>query len=291
MKVTKKLLIAALLVMGITLIACNNGNGGSPGTGGGSPGTGGGGSGIGGGSSGGTGGGGSGTGGGTTTLPASKGTDPFEGLELLIQYNSDQQRDGPYYEVDTEKKTIVGQILIDDTWTDFVEYNYSYDSTTTPTPITLKMTKIAPGGVTLTPIEELRGMEGMEYYLPIFSQLRTYTVDISNKTGQQATVTFEGQYNNNSPWYNQRAGVFFGSYESYSVRTYGNKIEYEGDSFPIIEVTDSIIKCISMKDKSSKEFPYTITGSGEEAQVIITVDGNTEVTCSWRASVGLDPTL
>ena len=275
MKVTKKLLIAALLVMGITLIACNNGNGGSPGTGGG------------------TGGGSSGTGGGSgnTTLPASKGTDPFEGLELLIQSNSDQQRDGAHYKVDTEKKTILMQIMDTDEWTDFVEYNYSYDSTTTPTTttITLKMTQIAPYGVTLTPIEELRGMEGMEYYLPLLSQLRTYTVDISNKTGQQATVTFEGQYNNNSPWYNQRAGVFIGTSGSYIVRTYGNIIEYDEGSFPIIEVTDSIIKCISMKDKSSKEFPYTITGSGKQTQVTITVEGNTEVTCSWRASTGLDP--
>lgn len=274
MTVTKKLLIAALLVMGITLIACNNGNGGSPGTGGGS--------------SGGTGGGGSGTGSGTTTLPASKGTDPFEGLELLIHQ---QGGDGLRYKVDTEKKTIVQQMIItDDNWTDFVEYNYSYDSTTTPTTITLKMTKIAPYGETLTPIEELRGMEGMEYYLPVFSQLRTYTVNISNKIEQQAAVTFEGQYNNNSPWYEQRAGYFHGTYESYDVRIRGNMIE-EGDSFPIIEVTDSIIKCISMKDKSSKEFPYTITGSGEETKVTITVDGTTEVTCSWSASPSLDPNL
>lgn len=274
MKVTKKLLIAALLVMGITLIACNNGNGGSPGTGGGS--------------SGGTGGGSSGTGGGTTTLPASKGTDPFEGLEFLIHQ---QGGDAPHYEVDTEKKTIVVQRLIGDKRSDLVEYNYSYDSTTTPTPITLKMTKIVTNDVTLTPIEELRGMEGAEYFLPVYSQLRTYTVDIISKTGQQATVTFEGQYNNNSPWYEQRAGCFDGSYESYYVRTAGNMIEYERDSFPIIEVTDSIIKCISMKDKSSKEFPYTITGSGKQTQVTITVEDNTPVTCSWSASPSLDPNL
>lgn len=276
MKVTKKLLIAALLVMGITLIACNNGNGGSPGTGGGS--------------SGGTGGG-SGTGGGTTTLPASKGTDPFEGLELLIH----QQGGEAHYEVDTEKKTIVLQMLIDDTWTDYVEYNYSYDSTTTPTPITLKMTKIAPYGETLTPIEEFREMEGAEYYLPVYSQLRTYTVDISNKTGQQATVTFEGQYNNNSPWYEQRAGCFYGTHVydsgSYSVSTYVNMIHYQESSFPIIEVTDSTIKCRSMEDNSSKEFPYTITGSGKETQVTITIDDNTAVTCAWKADTLLNPSL
>lgn len=274
MKVTKKLLIAALLVMSITLIACNNGNGGSPETGGG---------GSSGGSSGGTGG-----GSGNTTLPLSKGTDPFEGLELLIpQLGGDRLR----YKVDTEKKTIVPQMIItDDNWTDFVEYNYSYDSTTTPTTITLKMTKIAPYGVTLTPIEELRGMEGMEYYLPVFSQLRTYTVKVSDENDKKATVTFEGQYNNNSPWYEQRAGYFYGTYESYDVRICGNRIE-EGDSFPIIEVTDSIIQCISMEDKSSKEFPYRITGSGEETKVTITVDGTTEVTCSWSASPSLDPNL
>lgn len=282
MKVTKKLLIAALLVMGITLIACNNGNGGSPGTGGGS--------------SGGTGGGGSGTGGGSgnTTLPASKGADPFEGLELLVQYDSDQQRDEAHYKVDTEKKTIVLQMRDTDKWTDFVEYNYSYDSTTTPTTITLKMTQIAPYGVTLTPIEELQEMEDMEYYLPVISQLRTYTVDISNKTGQQATVTFEGQYNNNSPWYKQRAGYFYGKhvheYGFDGVSTYGNMIHYQEDSFPIIEVTDSIIKCISMEDNSSKDFPYTITGSGEETQVTITVDDNTAVTCAWKADTLLNPT-
>ena len=123
MKITKKLLIAALMVMGITLMACNNGNGSSPETG-----TGGGGSGAGG-----------GTGSGTTTLPVSKGTDPFEGLEFLIHQ---QGGDAPHYEVDTEKKTIVVQRLIGDKRTDLVEYNYSYDSTTTPTTITLKMTKI-----------------------------------------------------------------------------------------------------------------------------------------------------
>ena len=288
MKVTKKLLIAALLVMGITLIACNNGNGGSPGTGGGS--------------SGGTGGGGSGTGGGSgnTTLPANKGTDPFEGLELLIRSDNDQQR----YEVDTEKKTIVVHGLIDDTRTDFVEYNYSYDndSTTTPTTITLKMTKITTEAGPLTPIEELQGMmEGMEgvvdmeYILPILSQLRTYTVDISNQPGQQATVTFKGQYNNNSPWYEQRAGLFSGTRDydngSHNVSIYGNRIEYERDSFPIIEVTDSIIKCISMKDKSSKEFPYTITGSGKDTKVTITVDGSTAVACSWQADIALTPFL
>ena len=267
MKITKKLLIAALLVMGITLMACNNGNGGSPetGTGGGS---------------------GGGTGSGTTTLPASKGTDPFEGLEFLIHQ---QGGDAPHYEVDTEKKTIVVQRLIGDKRTDLVEYNYSYDSTTTPTPITLKMTKIAPYYETLTPIEELREMEGAEYFLPVYSQLRTYTVDIISKTGQQATVTFEGQYNNNSPWYEQRAGYFYNG--SYYVRTCGNMIEYKGDSFPIIKVTDSIIKCISMKDNLSKEFPYTITGSGKQTQVTITVEDNTEVTCSWSASPSLDPSL
>ena len=296
MKVTKKLLIAALLVMGITLIACNNGNGGSPGTGGGSSGGTGGSPGTGGGSSGGTGGGGSGTGGGSgnTTLPASKGADPFEGLELLVQYDSDQQRDEAHYKVDTEKKTIVMQRLIDDKWTDFVEYNYSYDSITTPTTITLKMTKIAPYGVTLTPIEELRGVEGMEYYLPLFSQLRTYTVDISNKTGQQATVTFEGQYNNNSPWYEQRAGCFYGThvyeYGFDGVSTYGNMIHYQEDSFLITEVTASTIKCKSMEDNSSKEFPYTITGSGKQTQVTITIDGNTVVTCAWKADTLLNPT-
>lgn len=288
MKVTKKLLIAALLVMGITLIACNNGNGGSPGTGGGSSGgTGGGGSGIGGGSSGGTGGG-SGTGGGTTTLPASKGTDPFEGLELLIHQ---QGGDVPHYKVDTEKKTILLQALVDGKWTDLVEYNYSYDSTTTPTTITLKKTKIATNDVTLTPIEkllgELLGMEDMEYYLPVISQLKTYTVDISNKTEQQATVTFEGQYNNNSPWYEQRAGHFHGN----GVSIYNNMIHDPKYSFPIIEVTDFTIKCRSMEDKSSKEFPYTITGSGEETQVTITIDGNTPVTCTWEADTLLNPNL
>ena len=178
---------------------------------------------------------------------------------------------------------------------DFVEYNYSYDSTTTPKTITLKMTKIAPYGVILTPIEELQGMEDIEYYLPVLSQLRTYTVDISNKTGQQPTVTFEGQYNNNSPWYEQRAGMFYGTHNydsgSYSVRVHENMIHYLESSFPIIEVTDSIIKCISMKDNSSEEFPYTITGSGKETQVTITVDDNTKVTCAWEPSTGLDPTL
>ena len=288
MKITKKLLIAALMVMGITLMACNNGNGGSPetGTGGGSGASGG--SGTGGGSGG-------GTGSGTTTLPVSKGTDPFEGLELLIQSDSDQQRNETHYKVDTKKKTIVMQIIDTEESFDFVEYNYSYDSTTTPTTITLKMTKIAPYGVTLTPIEELRGVEGMEYYLPLFSQLRTYTVDISNKTGQQATVTFEGQYNNNSPWYEQRAGCFYGThvyeYGFDGVSTYGNMIHYQEDSFLITEVTASTIKCKSMEDNSSKEFPYTITGSGKQTQVTITVDDNTKVTCAWEPSTGLDPIL
>ncbi len=295
MKVTKKLLIAALLVMGITLIACNNGNGGSPGTGGGSSGgTGGGSPGTGGSS--GTGGGGSGTGGGAgnTTLPASKGTDPFEGSELLILQ---QGGDVPHYKVDTKKKTILLQVPDKDTdkWTDYVEYNYSYDSTTTPTTITLKLTKIAPYGEILTPIEELQGMEDMEYYIPVFSQLRPYTVNISNKIEQQATVTFEGQYNNNSPWYKQMAGHFYGThvydYGSYSVRTYGNMIRYDEDSFLITEVTASTIICRSMKNNSSKEFPYTITGSGKQTQVTITVDGNTAVTCAWKADTLLNPTL
>ena len=287
MKVTKKLLIAALLVMGITLIACNNGNGGSPETGGGF--SGGSSGGTGGGSSG-TGGGGSGTGGGTTTLPASKGTDPFEGSELLIHQ---QGGDVPHYKVDTKKKTILLQVPDKDTdeLTDYVEYNYSYDSTTTPTTITLKMTKIAPYGETLTPIEELREMEGAEYVLPVISQLRTYTVDISNKTGQQATVTFEGQYNNNSLWYEQRAGFYETYSGSPSVSIYGNTIHYPGDSCLIIKVTDSTIICRSNKDNSSKEFPYTITGSGKQTQVTITVEGNTAVTCAWEADTLLNPSL
>ena len=279
MKITKKLLIAALMVMGITLMACNNGNGGRPETG-----AGGGGSGAGG-----------GTGSGTTTLPASKGTDPFEGLELLKNSNEDCQ-----YQVDTKKKTIVQQSKNGDKWIAYAEYNYSYDSTTTLKTITLKLTKIAPYYETLTPIEELQGLEGMEYYLPILSQLRTYTVNISNKTGQQATVTFEGQYNNNSPWYKQRAGMFYGTHDdnsdSYSVRIYGNMIHFDGNmisnsSFPIIEVTDSTIKCISMEDNPTKEFPYTITDSGKETQVTITVDDNTAVICAWKADTLLNPTL
>ena len=273
MKITKKLLIAALMVMGITLMACNNGNGGSPETG-----TGGG--------SGADGGSGSGTGSGTTTLPVSKGTDPFEGLELLKNSKEDFQ-----YQVDTEKKTIVQQIKDDDKWIDYVEYNYSYDSTTTLKTITLKLTKIAPYYETLTPIEELQGIEGMEYYLPVLLQLRTYTVDISNITGQQATVTFEGQYNNNSLWYEQRAGFYKTLSGSPSVSIYGHTIHYPEDSFLITEVTASTIKCKSQKNSSNKEFPYTITGSGKQTQVTITVDDNTAVTCAWEADTLLNPNL
>ena len=68
-------------------------------------------------------------------------------------------------------------------------------------------------------------------------------------------------------------------------------IHYQESSFPIIEVTDSTIKCRSMEDNSSKEFPYTITGSGKETQVTITIDDNTAVTCAWKADTLLNPSL
>lgn len=128
MKVMKKVLVLALAAATIMLAACNNGNGGEPSDVFVAP-----------------------------TLPESKGTDPFAGLETLTPAYDTTRR----YLVDTEKKVLTEQSLADDgtTWNPTAEYRYSYDGTVNPPTVTGRIEAQYEKGKRLTPTEELAAYE------------------------------------------------------------------------------------------------------------------------------------
>ncbi|MBQ7366168.1 MAG: hypothetical protein IJW57_02970 [Spirochaetaceae bacterium] len=125
MKLMKKVLVLALTAATILMVACDNGNGG-----------------------------GTSTGGDTfvlPTLPESKGTDPFAGLETLTTDF------GVRYQVDTTKKVLTEEELADDgtTWSKSAEYSYSYDGEATPPTITGRIEAQYEKGKRVTPAEAL----------------------------------------------------------------------------------------------------------------------------------------
>ena len=138
MKLMKKVLVLALAAATILMVACDNGNGGGGTSSSGADGNGG----------------GTNTGGDTfvpPTLPESKGTDPFAGLETLTIYNDVR------YQVDTTKKILTAEELAVDgtTWSKSAEYSYSYDGTANPPTITGRIEAQYKEGKRVTPAEAL----------------------------------------------------------------------------------------------------------------------------------------
>lgn len=129
MKPMKKVLVLALAAATILMVACDNGNGGGTNTGGDTfvP----------------------------PTLPESKGTDPFAGLETLTTY-SDTVR----YQVDTTKKVLTEERSEDGTtWSKSAEYSYSYDGTANPPTITGRIEALYKEGTRFTLAEALTAGE------------------------------------------------------------------------------------------------------------------------------------
>lgn len=142
MKLMKKVLVLALAAATILMVACDNGNGGGGTSSSGADGNDG----------------GTNTGGDTfvlPTLPESKGTDPFAGLETLTTDF------GVRYQVDTTKKVLTEEERADDgtTWSKSAEYSYSYDGKANPPTITGRIEAQYEKGKRVTPAEELAAGE------------------------------------------------------------------------------------------------------------------------------------
>lgn len=121
MKLMKKVLVLALATATILLAACDNGNGGEPSSG--SP--------------------------DTPTLPANKGTDPFDGLKTITvgDPNSIQCK------VDTQKN-IITEEKQQNTRRTPIEYAYSYDGEINPPTVTLQTMAIYDDTGTRVPIAD-----------------------------------------------------------------------------------------------------------------------------------------
>lgn len=309
MKLMKKVLVLALATATILLAACDNGNGGEPSSD-------------------------------SPTLPANKGTDPFDGLETLT-YGSVNGR----YAVDTAKKTLSKQFTTTgQDWTDEAVYSYSYDGEAQT--ITVKVDSLvnpeseelvsreqfidslktsfkevlassldkAIAGtetdkqafieeakydfeITLTEedltaekkeatLEKLWNspdvQEMVNGYILLFDNTFTYAVALTKKNGTTATVSFEGQYDTNSPWYQQMVGEFSDTNANAHFSSLNSYIR-SGDytySISSVDAASKTIKGIYEKSNTEKSFSYTTSGSGKDMVVTVDVDG-TQIACSW----------
>ena len=228
-------------------------------------------------------------------LPESSGKDPFEGKTLLI-FNDESYR----FKVDTSSKTLVCQILEEDStsnkvYVDYVKWTYSYDNPTDTPIITLRyesMYDLENGKVITIPeyidvlaelfseyISDEAGQEIKKYLEDLFSRLATYAITLEKTEKNENKIGFEGKYDSNYTWYDQITGVFTGDGASFN--WFSKYITVDGKDYSVTSITGDLIHC--EREDETKTFSYEKSQIEHNSDMTITVTiEDKSIPCIWK---------
>ena len=230
-------------------------------------------------------------------LPESSGKDPFEGKTLLI-CNDELYR----FKVDTSSKTLVCQILEEDStsnkvYVDYVKWTYSYDNLTDTPIITLRyesMYDLENGKVITIPeyidlsvgliseyISDEVGQKMKKYLEDLFSRLATYAITLEKTENDEDKIVFEGKYDSNYTWYDQITGGFSDSEGGSSFNCLSKYITVDGKVYSVTSITGDRIHCEG--EGETKTFSYEKSQIEHNSDMTITVTiGDKSIPCIWK---------